>query len=215
MIISIDGPASSGKSTVADILAKKLGFVHFNSGALYRGIAVYLNEHGLTAETASDCYIAGLKLETKFVDDVQHVYVNTVDVTSRLRDNEISQLSSLVSANPVSRKLVDDCQRNFVAKNNAIIDGRDIGSVVFPNAEFKFYLDCSAHERAKRRFLEEQAKGNFVTLQEIEAQILARDEFDMHKKISPLVVPTGAIIVDSTNLSIDEVVAFMQNKIKF
>ncbi|MCQ2555759.1 MAG: (d)CMP kinase [Clostridia bacterium] len=213
MIISIDGPASSGKSTVADILADKLNFVHFNSGALYRGIAVYLNEHGLNAETATDDFISALELETDFVDGIQHVYVNKQDKTSRLRDNEISQLSSLVSANPISRKLVDDCQRNFVAKNNAVIDGRDIGSVVFPNAEFKFYLDCSAKERAKRRFLEEQAKGSKLTLSEIEAQIVARDEFDKHKKISPLIVPEGAIIVDSTNLSIDEVVDVMMSKI--
>ncbi|MCQ2564543.1 MAG: (d)CMP kinase [Clostridia bacterium] len=213
MIISIDGPASSGKSTVADILANKLGFVHFNSGALYRGIAVYLNEHSLTAQTATDDYISKLKLATRFVDGVQYVYVNDVDVTNKLRDNEISQLSSLVSANPISRKLVDDCQRNFVANNNAIIDGRDIGSVVFPNAEFKFYLDCSAHERAKRRFLEEQTKGSTITLEEVEQQILARDDFDKHKKISPLIVPNGAIIIDSTNLTIEEVVAVMIAKI--
>ncbi len=207
MIITIDGPAGSGKSTVADILANKLGFIHFNSGSLYRGITAYLYSENFDIEKITlDSAIPKLDLKVKMIGDIQHVYVNNMDYTSELRKNHISTLVPFVATNKFFRVIIDDCQRDFCSKNNVVMEGRDLGSHVFPNADIKFYLDCSIKERAKRRFLEERAKNNDVTLSEIEEQIAERDYLDKHRDIAPLVVPQNAIVVDSSNLSINEVV---------
>lgn len=211
MIISIDGPAGSGKSTVADILSEKLGFVHFNSGALYRGITAYILDNNLEVDSID---LNNIKLETKFINNIQHVYVNGTDYTSKLRDNEISIATPKISSIKHIRQIVDNCQKSFASKNNVVIDGRDIGSFVFPNADIKFYLDCSITERAKRRFKEEIIKNPNITLQEIETQIAERDEFDKNKKIAPLVVPKNAIIIDSSHLTIDEVVDLLFKHVK-
>lgn len=207
MIISIDGPAGSGKSTVAKILSKKLNLIHFNSGLLYRGITAYFLHIGENIQNIStDSPIPNFELKVEFINDIQHVYVNNIDFTSKLRDNEISILCPIVSTNKNVRKIIDNCQRNFAKNNNIIVDGRDIGSYVFPNSDFKFYLDCDVKVRAKRRFLEEKQKNSKITLEEIENQIKERDFIDKTKKIAPLIVPENAIIIDSSNLSIDEVV---------
>ena len=214
MIISIDGPAGSGKSTIAKILSKKLGFVHFNSGSLYRGITAFVVDKNIDVESFENYDFSTIKLEAKFIDNIQHVFVNGVDYTARLRDNEISILSPKVSVIKQVRSTVDACQKDFASKNNVIIDGRDIGSFVFPNADIKFYLDCSIKERAKRRFKEEIIKNPNITISEIEQQIAERDEFDKNKKIAPLVVPKNAIIIDSSLLSIEQVVDKMLENIK-
>ncbi len=214
MIITIDGPAGSGKSTVAGILAKELGFIHFNSGSLYRGIAVYLREQGFNIEKLTAFSpIPNFKLKAKMIEGVQHVYVNNKDYTSSLRENHISVLVSYVALNKECRNRVDECQRAFCAKNNIVIEGRDTGSFVFPNAEYKFYLDCSIEERAKRRLKEEKAKNNSISFEEIKKQIAERDYSDKHREIAPLVVPNNAIIVDSTKLSIEEVVNLLKSHI--
>ena len=205
MIISIDGPASSGKSTVAKLVAKKLNFFHFNSGALYRGVTCYLIASGVNIKKGID-KTDDITLTTDFVDGEQHVFVNGKDITSHLRDNIVSELSPIVSQYKVIRNLIDDCQRSFANSHNVVIDGRDIGSYVFPNADYKFYLDCDVDIRAKRRFLEEQKKNSSISFEEIKKQIIERDEFDKHKPISPLVIPKNAIIVDSSNKTIDQVV---------
>lgn len=215
MVISIDGPAGSGKSTVAEILSKKLGFIHFNSGSLFRAITVYLKHMGFDFNSiTTECPVPNLKLDVKYKNGEMQCFVNDYNCTSKLRDNEISTLTPIVSTNINIRTLIDNFQRSFAQKNNLIIDGRDIGSHVFPNAEFKFYLECSLEERAKRRFKEEQAKHNKISLNEIMQQIAERDEIDKHKKYAPLVVPKGAIIIDSTNLTIDQVVNEMLKHIK-
>lgn len=206
MIISIDGPAGSGKSTVARKVSENLGFEHFNSGMLYRGITAYLlsinfDFNSITTNTITP----PLKLETKFVDAVQRVFVNGIDLTNELRNNEISILAPKVSSIKTVREIVDNCQRNYAKNKNIVIDGRDIGSFVFPNAELKIYLDCSIKERARRRFLEEKAKNSKITLEEIEKQLEIRDLTDRNKKIAPLVIPNGAKIIDSTNLTADEI----------
>ena len=203
MIISIDGPAGSGKSTIAEILSQKLGFIHFNSGSLYRGITAHILNSNLDLNANS---IPNLKLKTSYQGGKQYVFVNNIDYTPLLRDNEVSIATPAISQFPKIRKIVDACQRKFAKTHNVVIDGRDIGSYVFPNAEFKFYLDCDIHERAKRRFEEEKLKNKKITIKEIEKQILERDEIDKNKKVAPLVVPENAIIIDSTNISIDEVV---------
>ena len=203
MIISIDGPAGSGKSTIADILSEKLNFVHFNSGSLYRGITAFMLANNLDFSTCKR--LPKIDLRTEFIDDVQHVFVNGVDYTQQLRNNEVSVAAPKISINPKTRQLVDKCQKQFAKSHNVVIDGRDIGSFVFPNADFKFYLDCDIKERAKRRFKEEKEKNSKITLKEIEQQIALRDKIDKEKKIAPLVVPKNAIIIDSTNMTIMQV----------
>lgn len=214
MIITIDGPAGSGKSTVAEILANNLGFIHFNSGSIFRGVTAYLVDIGYDIENiTTDSPLPDFEIETKMINEVQHVFVNNKDFTPVLRDNTISQLVPHVALNKNCREKVDDCQREFGSKNNIVIEGRDVGSHVFPNAEFKFYLDCSIQERARRRFKEEQAKNSKIALKEIEKQIEERDNLDKTREIAPLVVPENAIIVDSTTLTIDEVANTLQEYI--
>ncbi len=206
MIITIDGPAGSGKSTVADSIANKLGFVHFNSGALFRAITAHLHAQNFDIESiTTDSEIPNFDLKVKIIDDVQHVFVNSIDYTPVLRDNLISTLVASVALNKFCRQKTSECQHAFCSKNNVVIEGRDIGSHVFPNAEYKFYLDCSIEERARRRFKEEKAKNNKITIDEIEQQIASRDYLDKTREIAPLVVPNGAIIIDSTTLTIEEV----------
>ena len=173
MIISIDGPAGSGKSTVANLLAKKLNFIHFNSGSLYRGITAYILQNNIDINTINDIE---LNLKTKFLNDIQQVFVNNQNMTSFLRNNQVSIATPQFSIIPKIRQIVDNCQKSFCSSNNVVIDGRDIGSFVFPNAEYKFYLDCAVDERAKRRFNEEIKKNPNITLKEIEAQLIKRDE---------------------------------------
>ena len=215
MIITIDGPAGSGKSTVADALAKKLNFIHFNSGALFRGITAHLLNISFDISSINEnSSLPEITLLVKMIDNTQHVYVNNIDYTPVLRNNEISTNVAIVAANINTRQIVDNCQREFCSKNNIVIEGRDTGSFVFPNAEVKFYLDCSVKERAKRRFLEEQLKNPEITLKEIEDQIILRDNLDKERKIAPLVIAKNAIVVDSTQKTINEVVDTMLKYIK-
>ena len=207
MIITIDGPAGSGKSTVANLVAKNLNFMHFNSGLLYRGITAHLIAINFDIENITiNSHVPELDLRVEFINDVQHVFVNNIDYTSKLRLNKVSTLTPFISSNQAIRNIIDKTQRSFAKSNNIVVDGRDTGSFVFPNADFKFYLDCSINERARRRYNEEKMKNINITLKEIEKQIEKRDLFDKTKKIAPLVVPENAIMLDSTNLTIAQVV---------
>ena len=214
MIITIDGPAGSGKSTVANILAEKLGFIHFNSGSLFRGVTAFLHDINFNIESIEvNSTIPNFDLDVKIIDEIQHVFVNNKDYTPMLRNNEISTLVAFVALNKCVRSIIDACQRKFCKENNIVVEGRDLGSFVFPDAEVKFYLDCSVEERARRRFLEEQAKKSNVTLEAIKNQIIERDFMDKTREIAPLVVPNDAIIIDSSDLSIEEVVETMLENI--
>lgn len=208
MIISIDGPAGSGKSTVADALAKKLGFYHFNSGSLYRAITAHLidckifsSEDKKFTEKLRNC-----KIKVQFIGSSQLVFVNDIDYTKSLRDIKVSELTPKFSINPTLRNLVDECQKEFASKNDVVIDGRDIGSFVLPNADVKFYLDCDIDERALRRYKELKNMNESISLEDVKNKIAIRDKFDRNKQIAPLTIPNNAIIIDSTFLSIDEVV---------
>ncbi|MBR6778670.1 MAG: (d)CMP kinase [Clostridia bacterium] len=212
MIITIDGPAGSGKSTVADKLAECIGFIHFNSGALFRAITAHLYKNNFNFSLLKvDTKIQDFNLKVKMINENQHVYINDIDYTPILRDNVISTLVPIASQNAMVQQKVQAYLKEFCNTNNVVIEGRGIGSEVLPNAEFKFYLDCSIKERAKRRFLEEQAKNSIITLEEIEKQIAERDHLDKTREITPLVIPNGAIIIDSTNLTIPQVVETMRN----
>lgn len=215
MIISIDGPAGSGKSTVAELLSKKLNFIHFNSGSLYRGITAYCLKHCKDKNFENFLKNEKITLKIEFISNNQHVFVNNKDFTKVLRENSVSVNTPKISIIPYVRNLVDNCQKEFCSKRNVVIDGRDIGSFVFPNADIKFYLDCDIHERAKRRYMEENKKNTKISIIEIEKQIRMRDELDKNKKIAPLIVPKNSIVIDSTNLTINQVVEEMLKFIKF
>lgn len=209
MLITIDGPAGSGKSTVAKLLSKELGFVHFNSGSIFRAITAYLLENKMDLSL-----LKNIDLKVKLIQNNQHVYINNVDYTPILRNNVISVNVAKVSLNEDVQKIAQNCMKNFCANNNVVIDGRGLGNSVLTNANFKFYLDCSVKIRTKRRYLEEIIKNPKITLKEIEKQIIERDTLDKSRKIAPLAIAKDAIIINSSNLSIDEVVNTMLKYIK-
>lgn len=215
MIIAIDGPAGSGKSTVAELLAKKLGFLHFNSGLLYRAVASHFLKIDYDfSKISTYSEIPNFKINVKIIDNTQHVFINDEDLSNFLTDNNVSIHAPIISVNKKVREKIDACQKKFISKNDVVIDGRDIGSFVFPNAEYKFYLDCDLHERAKRRFKDEVKKNPNITLKEIEQQLDERDKIDKSKKIAPLIIPNGATIIDSTNMTIVQVVDTIARAIK-
>ncbi len=207
MIITIDGPAASGKSTIAKLVAKKLNFLHFNSGSLFRGITAYLfySEYNFNLLNKATKF-NDINLEIKYINNCQHVFVNGKDYYNNLRENQISILTPKVSENLDLRNIIDNCQKSFCSNNNVVVEGRDAGSYVFPNAEVKIYLDCDIKVRAKRRFDQIKDKNTNITLEEIEKQIHERDEFDKNKTIAPFKIPKDAIIVDSSTLNIDETI---------
>ena len=192
-----------------------MGFIHFTSGSLYRAITAYFIETNFDIKGITiDSKIPKLSLKTIFENEIQHVYVNDIDFTDKLRLNEVSVLTPFVSTNRKIREIIDNCQRAFAKEHNIVVDGRDIGSFVFPDADYKFFLDCDIHERAKRRFKEEKAKHTGISLKEIEQQIAVRDEIDKTKQLAPLIVPENAILIDSTNKTIDQVAKAIIDHIK-
>lgn len=214
--ITIDGPSGSGKSTVADILADKLNINHLNTGALYRAITYGCMKTGIKPNEDEKIanFIANCELNVKFEQNEQKVYLGKHDVTSYLRQNDVSINTPLYSVNPSVRQGLTDFSRKLSKEIDIILDGRDCGSFVLPNANYKFYLDASIEERARRRQLELKSKGENVNLDTLIKQINERDEFDKNKKIAPLVVPKGAIIIDNTHLNLEQTANEMIKYIK-
>ncbi|MBT8935001.1 cytidylate kinase [Lactobacillus delbrueckii subsp. bulgaricus] len=211
MQVAIDGPASAGKSTVAKIVANKLSFVYIDTGAMYRACTFIARKHGLDYGDESGILKAidedGIVLEPG--ENGQKVLVAGEDVSLEIRTPEITANVSQVSALPGVRSKMVDLQRKFAGSTNVIMDGRDIGTTVLPEAEVKIFLVASARSRAERRLLDWQEKGIEAkqTLEEIEADIAKRDYLDSHREVSPLKKAADAIEIDSTNLMIDQVVA--------
>ena len=208
MNIAIDGPAGAGKSTIARLAAKKLGFIYVDTGAMYRAIALYLiwKETDIYDEEALTKALDRVKINIVYEKGVQHVFLNLQDVSAEIRSEKVSIMASKSSALlPVRNKLLD-IQRDIAAKNDVIMDGRDIGTNILPNAELKIYLDASPDVRAKRRYDEMRNKGEKPDLESIKANIIARDEQDMNRKLAPLKKADDAILIDSSYMSIDEVV---------
>ena len=208
MNIAIDGPAGAGKSTIARLAAKKLGFIYVDTGAMYRAIALYLiwKETDIYDEEALTKALDRVKINIVYEKGVQHVFLNLQDVSAEIRSEKVSIMASKSSALlPVRNKLLD-IQRDIAAKNDVIMDGRDIGTNILPNAEVKIYLDASTDVRAKRRYDEMRNKGEKPDLESIKANIIARDEQDMNRKLAPLKKADDAILIDSSYMSIDEVV---------
>lgn len=213
--ITIDGPSGSGKSTIAKRLSKMLEIKYLDTGAMYRGIAYFIHKKGISVDNSKDVIenIKDINMDIYYEGDIQKVVVNGEDVTPYIRENYISGLASNVSKIGEVREKLVAIQRQIASKESIILDGRDIGSYVLPDAEYKFYLTASLEVRAKRRYLELKDKEE-ITLDKVENDLKKRDEQDMNREICPLVVPKGAFVLDSSNLSIDEVIEVMMSKIK-
>lgn len=203
-IITIDGPSGAGKSTVAKLIADKLGFKYLDTGAMYRAVTLYMIENQVDIKNEEEVINALNKLNIGFDSDYR-IYLDSQDITEDIRKEKVVKFVSEVSAiSSVRRKMVD-LQRDIAKEGNYILDGRDAGSVVFPNADYKFYLEASLEERAKRRYKEELSKEVDISFEEVRESIKKRDKYDSNRKDSPLVVPENAIIIDTTNMTIDEV----------
>lgn len=206
--IAIDGPAGAGKSTIAKRVSKELNFIYVDTGAMYRAIAVYMLENKINIQDSEAIREACGKISVTigYENGEQQVYLNGRNVTRLLRTEEVSQTASVTSANPHVRAALLDLQRELAAKEDVLMDGRDIGTHVLPDAELKIYLTASVKTRAKRRFLEQQARGEACSLDEIAADIEERDARDMSREIAPLKQAEDAIFLDSSDMTIDEVV---------
>lgn len=208
MNIAIDGPAGAGKSTIARLAAKELGFVYVDTGAMYRAIALYLldNNVDIYDETALKNALEQIHINIVYEAGVQHVFLDLVDVSEEIRSEKVGNMASTSSALPPVREKLLDLQRDIAAKNDVIMDGRDIGTNILPNAELKIYLTASVDVRAKRRFDELKLKGESPDLEEIKNGIETRDYQDMNRDIAPLKQAEDAVFIDSSDMTIADVV---------
>ena len=204
--VAIDGPAGAGKSTVARAAAQKLGYIYVDTGALYRAVGVYCLRKNIVTTDAEGVgtILSDITVELKFIDGVQHVFLNGDDVSTEIRLPEASMAASNVSAIPSVRAFLFDLQRDIAAKNNCIMDGRDIGTVVLPNAQVKIFLTADDTERAMRRYKELQEKGSTVTYQEVLDDLRIRDYNDSHREIAPLKPADDSVIVNTTDMTLEE-----------
>jgi cytidylate kinase len=216
MIIAIDGPAASGKSTSAKLLADELSYLYLDTGGMYRCIALSVLENKIDIynELSLEVFIKNFNLELKTVDGKFDYIINSDSVSSKIRTNTVSRKVSEISAISAIRKYMVGMQRKFAENNNCVVEGRDIGTVVFPDAEIKFFIIASAQVRAKRRQLELQSIGETIALKDIFRDIKARDKFDTERSHSPLKKAFDAIEIDTTEMTVDEQVNYMIKNIK-
>ena len=207
--VAIDGPAGAGKSTLAKQVAQNLGFVYVDTGAIYRAVGYHMDLMGIGPKDKDGIERLLDDVNLKLTYDaggLQHVILNGMDVTGEIRTPEMSRMASLISAYPAVRDFLLDLQRDMARQYSVVMDGRDIGTAVLPNAPLKVYLTASAHVRALRRWKELTEKGQTADLAKIEEDINERDYQDMHRENSPLVQAEDAVLVDSSEMTIDEVV---------
>lgn len=206
--IAIDGPAGAGKSTIAKLLAKKLNYLYVDTGAMYRAMAVYFLRQNLKADMEQEIKEAcqQVEVEITYKEEEQQVILNKENVTCFLREEETGKMASAISIYPAVREKLVDLQRTLAKKTDVIMDGRDIGTCVLPNADVKVYLTASVETRAKRRYDELTAKGEQCDFDEIAKDIQERDERDMNRETAPLKKAEDAVLVDSSDMTIDEVV---------
>lgn len=207
--VAIDGPAGAGKSTIAKLVAKEMGFIYVDTGALYRAIALYILRQDIAAEDETS--IAGIMddidVEIKYVQGTQQVWLNGEDVTGLIRSEDVGNMASASSVYRCVRDKLLSLQQDLAAREDVIMDGRDIGTCVLPDAQAKIYLTASVETRAKRRYQELREKGITCDLQEIMKDISERDYRDMHREIAPLKQAEDAVLVDTSDMTIDEVVS--------
>lgn len=206
--IAIDGPAGAGKSTIAKRAAKELSFIYVDTGAMYRAIALGLLRLGTDVADMSALASALEKIEVSigYENGEQCVYLNGENVSGLIRTEEVSSMASVSSANQIVRDKLTDLQRGLAAREDVLMDGRDIGTMILPNAQLKIYLTASVETRAMRRYLEMKAKGVECELKEIETDIAERDYRDMNRETAPLKQADDAVLVDSSDMTIDQVV---------
>ncbi|MBR1431582.1 (d)CMP kinase [Ruminococcus sp.] len=201
--IAIDGPAGAGKSTIAKMVSKELGYIYVDTGALYRTIALYITENDIADEDI-EASLEKADVSLKFIDGAQRVFLGDRDVSDLIRTPEISMAASRTSAIPAVRDYLFETQQKIARENSVIMDGRDIGTVVLPNADVKIFLTASAEERANRRYKELSEKPDCPTYQEILDDIIKRDYQDMHRETAPLKQAEDAVLVDTTELNLEE-----------
>ena len=214
--IAIDGPAGAGKSTIAKRLAKELGYIYVDTGAMYRAMAYYFLKNHISAEDENRIAAAceHVDITIRYQDGEQQVILNGENVNGVIRNEEVGNMASSTSVYPVVRKKLVELQQQLAVKENVIMDGRDIGTVVLPNADVKIYLTASSKVRAKRRYDELTATGEACDLDQIEQDIIDRDYRDMNRETSPLKQADDAVLLDSSDLDIDGVVEKMKEIIK-
>ena len=215
--VAVDGPAGSGKSTITKMVAKSLGFNYVDTGAMYRALTFNFLSNGLDEleEEKIKELLSKTDFKVEYVDGVQYVYVNNVEVSDKIRTAEVSKFTSLFAKSPAVRDFLIDTQRNLANSNNVIMDGRDIASVVLPNADVKIFLTASVEERARRRVLDFERQGiENVDFEKVKEDIKARDWQDENRDIAPLIKVESATLLDTTSLTIDEVVEKMTELVK-
>ncbi len=214
--VAIDGPAGAGKSTLSRKTAEKLGFIYVDTGALYRTVGLKFSRMG--ADTNLDCDIEGILADTtvdiRFVDSEQRVFLDGEDVSEAIRTPAASMMASAVSAKPPVRAFLLEMQRKLARENNVVMDGRDIGTVVLPDATVKIYLTASAEDRAQRRYDELIQKGTNVTFKEVYDDMVQRDYNDMHREIAPLKQAEDAILADTTGFQLEDSLALLLKIVK-
>ncbi len=212
--IAIDGPSGAGKSSISRTVAEELGFIHVDTGAMYRAIGLYALRHDCTEAERIEAEISRITVELKFIGGVQRVLLCGEDVTDDIRSPEVSMAASKVSAVGAVRAHLLDLQKKIAAENNVIMDGRDIGAVVLPDADLKIYLTASAEERASRRYIELKEKPDCPTYEQVLEDIQQRDYNDMHRAIAPLQQAEDAVLVDSTSMGFHEVVSHITGLVR-
>ncbi len=206
--IAIDGPAGAGKSTIARLAAKRLGFIYVDTGAMYRAIALYFLRKGIRPEDVQTIasLVQGAEITIRYVDGTQQVMLNGEDVSGQIRTEEVGNMASSISAIPTVRAHLLELQRNLAASANVIMDGRDIGTCILPDADVKIFLTASTSVRALRRYRELQEKGMMCNLEEIEQDIIERDARDMNRETAPLKQAEDAMLLDSSDMTLEQVV---------
>ena len=206
--VAIDGPAGAGKSTIAKLVAKEKGYIYVDTGAMYRGLAIHFIKKGIKAEDIKGIVEACKDAEVSIVyeNDVQQIYLNGENITAMLRTEEVGNMASKTSAIPAVREKLLELQRTLAREKDVIMDGRDIGTNILPNADVKIYLTASVETRATRRYKELLEKGENCVYEEIAQDIKERDERDMNREIAPLKQAEDAVLVDSSEMDIEEVV---------
>ena len=217
--IAIDGPGGAGKTTLSKAIAKELGIVYVDTGAMYRTVGLYVRDHGFAYEdtAAVISLLPEITIEVKFEDGVQNIYLNGVNPGDRIREPEISMYASGVSKIPEVRAFLLETQKEIARKNSVIMDGRDIGTVILPDADLKLFMTASPETRAKRRYIELVQKGQDVTFEQVMEEMVARDAQDAGRDIAPASPAEDAIMYDNSGLTFDEslesLLAFIREKL--
>lgn len=211
--IAIDGPSATGKSTLAKALAKELSFIYIDTGAMYRAVGLYNIRKNIDLNNEADVVntLKDISIDIKYIDKEQRIFLNGEDVSNQIREEKVGTAASIVSTYKKVREVLVDLQRSLANVQNVIMDGRDIGTVVLPNASLKIFLTASSEERTKRRYLELKEKGKDVSIEDVAKELEERDERDTKRANSPLTKAEDAILVDTTNMNIEQTIEHIKN----